>query len=247
MDDNEATAGKDQPSKRPRAYSDLLARPIADDPGEASASYEDWEFDHGDAVRFYVGGIRRFMREVKTYEVQAMAAFAGEAAKVIEGQTDWRDMPLSSGKWDRVSLNQFSAAKKREPMMFAKAASVILACERMMASQKDKVPDPAHIYRYMKIVPACWTIGDFDEAFLKAARSSLGNFEPELLDATGQASGAVFEDMAKGHPVTFETANAVAKFFKDRWPDRPLGALRARVRNKPGRLSASRAEVVDLD
>lgn len=102
---------------RPTSYADLLSETLAQKLGDAG-HYPDWEFDHGQATRFYVGGYRWFMRTAGMYDLSKLADYGSGAVELIKDKTDWRTMPMSGTDWDACSINQFRAAKDAKPQHF---------------------------------------------------------------------------------------------------------------------------------
>ncbi len=198
--------------ERPTHYSALLFQPIADNPtAPGAACYSNWEFDHGHKQRFYVAGFRWFMAATGIENMQTLTSQYGAKAVEAAARTDWTKMPNSAKRWNELSPNQLRAAKNIDPMFFQKAALVMLACEAAIEDRQSstteplKVPvTPGDVYAKMAIIPAVWTIEDYNKKVADevAKVPGLATTIREVLDQPAQT----LEGMANGHSVTNSTA-----------------------------------------
>ena len=197
---------------RPTTYEQLLLEPISDVPGGAE-SYPDWEFEHGQSLRFYVGGFRWFQRATGTYDLSKITSYAASAIKTVDKETNWRTMPESRSDWAECSLNQFRAARSIKAQHFAKAALVIVACEKFLADMLSSDEPPSgvtinDIYKNMSVVPAVWRINDFDKDFL----SGMLKADPsshDIVAANAKQSKEILEQMSKAATVSSSTVLSV--------------------------------------
>ncbi len=244
----------------PKAYADFLVQPVADDPTKANASYENWEFDHASHRRFFVGGMRWFLRTTDLKAVD-LTRYTDAAVRAAAIRPQVVNMPNSDDKWNALSRNQIRAAREKEPMFFQKAVLTIIACELALADllNSDKrsrlvasgVSDASDVYRHMAVVPAVWNIDNFSTAY-DAIKRSGPDAIGQLLAAAGQRSPEVFEGLAgisgKGATVTYETARRI----RDGISALPLantfvGKVRASPGNFLGRGNAMAEEEAELD
>jgi hypothetical protein len=232
---------------RPVHYEELLLEPVIDSPGASLTrfgSYVGWDKDHSVARRFYVAGIHWFLSETRINQI-TLYQYRGEAHKRILQATNWASMPDPSNHWNNaLGKPQIAHACKNEPMPFAKAAQVLVACEvaleALFANPRDgqKIPggfkSAQEIYGYMGIFPACWNIDDFGEAYVEEVRSHLIDPYLVLREATGLRSIDAFVDLTEGATVSRELATTIHRVATERFSASklPLGP----VRGKPGKF-----------
>jgi hypothetical protein len=244
------------PSERPKSYDGLLLVPIThDQPRPSDKSYPYWEEDHADKRHFYLGGFSSFMRSGAVADVKELHEFAADALEVVQDLRGWTDMPGPRDAWTEFSYNQVRHAKNGMPLYFQKAAIVLLCCELSIRERlngnkerralKIEHKSGADVYRYMRIIPACWNIDDFNKAYLDRLEDAHPGAKAALCDAAGQTSIRVIEELADGYTVTRETAAAIKAFIDERYPKFPVGRVRARPGKRLGRKHASDKEALD--
>lgn len=238
--------------KRPSSYDELLFNPVSDNPEASQAEcYQDWEFDHGSHSRFYVGGFRWFLRQTG-WSANQISEFARAAVETVNQETNWHEMPESGELWSQpVARVRFNSVKNGEPQRFAKAAMVVMACELAVADALNngrefkEIESPEDIYGKMTIIPACWNIDDFNQKTLAQIDQTPGAMEA-IKAETGQRNSKVFEQLASGNAVTWETANKLKKFLeRSEMEHLKVGEVRARPGRMLGRKKASDEEEVD--
>jgi hypothetical protein len=241
---------------RPESYAGLLLVPITHDrPRKGDASYPYWEEDHGDKRHFYLGGFNHFMRAGAVVDVKELHEFAKDALEIVQDFRGWTDMPGPRDAWTEFSYNQVRHAKNGMPLYFQKAAIVMLCCElaireslrgnRARRSLRIDHQSGADVYRYMRIIPACWNIDDFNKTYLDGLESAHPGAKAALRDAAGQTSIRVIEELADGYTVTRETAARIKAFIDENYPKFPVGRVRAKPGKRLGRKHASDKEAVD--
>lgn len=201
-----------RPGVRPEGYEALLFQVVADNPTAPNAvCYSNWEFDHGHKQRFYVAGFRWFMKVTGIENMQVLTANYAKLALDEVKTTTWPEMPNSANRWSELSPNQLRAAKNIENMFFQKAALVMLVCEKAIEARLDsrteplKTPvKPGDVYTNMAVVPAVWTIEDFNKKVLDEVAKAPGLLSTirEVMDQPAQT----IDGMASGHTVTNQTA-----------------------------------------
>lgn len=241
-----------QPSatpERPANYADLLSHPINNKAGEPS--YDGWELDHANKMRFYVGGMHWFIRASGLVQASALPGFAERAVETIQDHTTWPRMPVSPDSWMSCSDVQFRHARNTRPISLPKALLIIVACELALTERVrlgraiDATVNGLSVYDKMSIIPACWHIDDFD----KDAKVALLREDPEadakLRDAAGQTKKTFLDHLAVGQTVTLETARAVKRYLDANHPRLGIGAVSARPSNKLGVRHATDFEHLD--
>lgn len=228
-----------------------MLHPLADDPTKSgSVSYDGWEFDHGGVQRFYVGGMRWFMRQSGIEKIPTLAGYAEEAVATIANQTNWTTMPNSETRWDQMSPNQLRSARKMDHVFFQKAALVIVTCERALADKLAKGGStpfpikPEDIYSVMSIIPAVWNIDDFDKKTLQQLQEKYPEAMAYLREKSGQSASTI-EHLATGHSVQHATAMAVKAAIDKNFTKVGCGRLRASPGASLGTKAASPAESID--
>jgi hypothetical protein len=242
---------------RPKSHGDLLLEPIP---------YDGWEEDHAEDRRFYLAGVVWFKRTFKAKQKTVDLA-RDQAHRRVLALTKWHLMSDPEGYWKKeLGRPQVLSVFAGEPISFAKAAQVLMACEIVVEnilSEKEKEPavfaergltlpdgfsKAEHLHRYMGILPACWNIDGFNKEFLEKVRHHR-NKDPhkEIADAIGLRSPYAVAELTRGHTVTrlvAENIQSVASGFEV--PDNYLGQVRARPGRKLGKKSASEFEAPDL-
>lgn len=255
-----------RPESRPEDYEDLLLEAIQydvdlDDTDELEAvSYDDWEFDHGSSRRFYVDGLRRFMRETGIQTVDAIAGYGEAAVKEVAEKTDWAKMPNSNSHWtDSIATNQFRHARNGVPVFFQKAALIIVACElaagdaiekaakanKNKDSKKDdkeiSLKSASEIYSFMSIRPACYNVDRFNKGYFEDLDKTQ---KRQLRKRTGQSEDALLH-LAIGHTVTIKTAVNVGQLIRTDESFDEVGDVRGYPGKKTlGKKSASSSEKI---
>lgn len=236
-------------SARPIEYERLLLEPIVDVASAettAFGSYVGWDEDHCEARRFYVAGIQWFRRVTHISQTD-LYQFRENAHKRILSQTTWHQMPDPQGLWhESLGKPQIAKACKGQPIVFAKAAQVLMACELALEKQLEKsreehrlpesIKSPQDIHRYMGIFPACWNIDDFGESYIEEARRNYRNGDALALlrDEAGLSNQDALFQLATGATVSYGLANEIKRIASTTFatPSVQLG----RVRGRPGRF-----------
>ncbi len=213
---------------RPAAYEDLLDAPIADMPAADGRppvrSYSGWEFDHGPNRRFYLKGLRWFLRAARIGDVKSLTAYAQRALATVH-ETGWTDFAPGDAHWDSLSYNQLRACRSQQPVFLQKAALILLACEHALADHGADALK-AQMYKHMKVLPAVYRIDLFDRAFIREAESAAPGFIGDLSAATGQPA-LFFKDLADGRPATLGTVRTSLSAMRTLLAD--TASLRARL------------------
>ncbi|MEJ0061497.1 MAG: hypothetical protein WDM79_18900 [Terricaulis sp.] len=234
--------------------SQLLTIPLAADPYALNAiSYPGWHVER-QACHFYVGGMLDFFALQIATDPLALSHFFTDALKISAAWPSgnhWASQaPGKKDSWRQIAYTQALAARRGEPLLFAKAALVLLACELAAedamskgtlstAAQQALGGSGAGVYSFMSIVPAVWNIDGFNQIFY----NSLSDAEIDaIVNAAGQSNRHPITEMANGATVTFETAHAVKGVLLNR-----VGAVRAKPGAYQGRRSASENERLDLN
>lgn len=202
---------------RPTHYTEFLLHPIADDPTKATW-YPDWEHDHGDARRFFVGGMQWFLRRsgFKARELEPFAKAAVAEVKKLPTMENVKEMPNSGDHWNALSRNQIKAARDKEPMFIQKCILLIIACElataaaleafaqkkgadatlvlRGKALDKAGVTSATMIYSKMAVVPAVWNINDFYRTYEELAKLGPAALS-DVTSGAGQRSVRILEGL----------------------------------------------------
>lgn len=234
---------------RPVHYEELLLEPITDSEGQLNefGSYRGWEEDHAVGKRFYVAGIR-WLTETTGLTQTAINNVRARAPAQVTARTSWNTMHDPKGFWnERLGQPQVRHAFNVEPMPFAKAAQLLMACELAVEDiiegrlAECRVPEEfesaERIHGFMGILPACYNIDDFSSTYLEEVRAAYPEALGELRQAAGLRTAVAISDLAKGMTVTRQTASAVQEHAKKtfRIPNNHIGLVRAR----PGRYLGS--------
>lgn len=239
---------------RPESCEKLLWEPITDtSPSAGERSYSGWELDHASKSRFYVGGFREFLQLGAVADAQDLYGRFWARTLEVAQTTGWTsEVPLNNEAWTKLSYNQFRFARLGQALQFPKAALVILACELAVDQAiKDnrtlrmKVSAGADIYKFMSIIPACWNLDDFNQAYLEGRQKLEPRVFERLRDGAGQTSKKVIEDLANGHTVTRDTAMGVKERLVELSAEDAAGDARAHPGNNLGTKSASENESFD--
>lgn len=248
----EKITSQERKSERPTEYTGLLLHAVSngwDDDG--AQSYVNWEFDHGDKQRFYVGGLLWFFRETGM-NANLLSGYRKKAIKAVADRTNWAKMPNSNQFWKQdIARPQYNVATRGDPLYFQKAAIVIMSCEVAVEDALnegvscDEIEIPEDIYKKMSIIPACWNINDFNIEFYSRLIDSNGDVKDRLVESSNQESSTVIENLAKGNTVTYNTALSIKNEI-----DSSTGFKVGKVRATPGgrklgRLRASEFEKID--
>lgn len=236
-------------TERPASYAGLLLQPLTAPGAVAGASYPDWEFDHAKSMRFYVGGYRWFMRATGMYDLSKLSDYGDQAVKLVATKTQWAKMPETSNDWGKCSINQFRAAKNATAQHFSKAALVIAACECVLIEKieagaiNEGTPSVADLYTNMSIIPAVWSIADFNAAYLSKLIQAEGGLADRIVGAADQTSKDALTQLAAGHTVTKATAEKIKGYIE---ANTELGCGVATARASKKTRSAAPGELVDV-
>lgn len=256
-------------ARRPQDPQDLLLRPVDVDPANTQAWKGVWATDHGTRLRFYVAGLDWFLTTAKI-TVDQLASFKDDAV-VDANQFGWRKTGGATAMaqremqpfWEKLSKPQFYSARSREPMQFAKASLVILACElaleERLAKQEAGKLDPkfhideavksgAEVYSHMAIVPACWHLSGFGEEYVERQKALRPTFARDLAQHIRQ-DDEFLKQLASGHTCSHETVAEILKYCSD---IAKASEVPGEIRVSPGRsvlgtLKAASAEKLSLD
>ncbi|MBF9036834.1 hypothetical protein HKCCE2091_21580 [Rhodobacterales bacterium HKCCE2091] len=228
-------AAQARAAARPTHYQELLFRPISEGLNDTT-SYFGWEVDHAEKKRFYVGGMLWFRSVTGMNGSEVAAGYKSRAENTVREETEWANVPITQSLWRQaIARKQFNAAWNRNPLMFHKAATVIVACELALQDRLDSglsiegITSGLDVYRYMTVIPACWNIDDFDAkswAEIRERPNALSN----ICTATGQNNSRVFEKLSQGGTVTAETAHDAHHAVTQKLGYNGIGGVRA----KPG-------------
>lgn len=239
-------------AKRPSDYSDLLLHPVNNDPENDIACYNNWEFDHGAIQRFYVGGLLWFFRQTGM-NANTLSGYRKTGIKAVKERTNWHKMPNSKNVWTQdIARPQFNTASRGLPMLFQKAAIILMTCEVAVedglasGEQYDDIASPEDIYGIMSVVPACWNVNDFNRSFYDELKKKETGVIDLLRDEAAQDQPAVFEHLAKGNTVTYSTAVQVKNAIDQKCAEGfSVGKVRATSGKTLGTLKATDFETVD--
>lgn len=245
------------PQKRPDHYEDLLETPIADDPTAPNAKcYDGWGVDHWDRknIKFYIRGFRWF-QTISGLDPQKISEHKDEAAKFVKENTKWPDQSARPGLWDdEPARQQFNAAARTRPMLFHKAALIIVTCEIVCATLLKSgravsgITAAEQIYSRLRIVPAVWNIDGFNKDYIKAQEEASPGSLLNLASSAGHDNADIVEDLAGGYNVTWPIAHKIKQEItrNDRYRVK-VGDVRARPgRNRIGQKGASTSENLDF-
>lgn len=240
----------EMPIGRPDSYDKLLAHAISDN-GKGE-SYSGWEQDHAGQRSFYVGGIRTFLLDSGIDDHKRLLPYGGEAVKLVKKETNWTDMPSSAKQWDQCGLPQFVFAREAQPTFFQKCALVIVSCELALRDRiaqnkplRKKGMQPEDIYGYMNIIPACWSIEEFDEPAFRDLNSMYPGADNEIKAHASQRARTFLKHLSTGYTTTFATAEASRAYMADKCPKVRVGALSASPNRPLGINGATTFEKVD--
>ena len=246
------------PQKRPVQYEDLLETPIADDPTAPNAKcYVGWGVDHWGwkNQRFYIRGFRWF-QTISGLEPQKISGHRGKVAKFVKKNTEWLDQSARPSLWDdEPARQQFNAAANMRPMLFHKAALIIVTCEIAFATLLKKsgkavsgITAAEQTYSRLRIVPAVWNIDGFNKDYIEAQEKALPGSLLDLARSAGHVNRGIVEDLAGGYNVTWPIAHKIKQEIttNDRYRVK-VGDVRARPgKNRIGQKGASTSENLDF-
>lgn len=163
---------------RPEDYRDLLLEPITN----AGQPMENWAQVHNDAARFRTIRMGWFQQATGMTN-KWLGRYLEEARIFILNNTSWHKMPDRLGHWKtNPAPGQLTNALRGKPMIFAKAAQVIVTCELALKAQmatpraEFRIPEgftsPEEIYGRMSIFAAVWNIRGFGADYVQAAEST---------------------------------------------------------------------------
>jgi hypothetical protein len=141
-----------------------------------------------------------------------------EISTELRQRPAWRDFGFR--RPGEISIRQALDARSYGPLLFEKAAQVILLLE--IAARKRDV-GPADVYANLRIEPAVCRIANFTRDTLKAAESRRQDILQVLQRDTGQARPIVFYDLADGKTVSFRLASATKNTLSRVVPNVPIG------------------------
>jgi hypothetical protein len=204
---------------------------------EVDVTYEGWEDETGAQKAFYVRGFTWFRDQVINGRtvVTDCKRHIPRMKELIQSRPNWTKHRFNWAEpfGDRQFIDAASPSKKLTPK-FHKAVEVLVLCEAMAEAMHDEDPsrpEPAAVYRHMRIEPAVSFIHGFDRALLE----NLGrddDFMPDLRRRTGQKSNAVFFDMADGKTVTHKLAVRTHQILNARSPRVQIGDVDFRYKPK---------------
>ncbi|MGD1017250.1 MAG: hypothetical protein ABR863_12555 [Roseiarcus sp.] len=201
------------------------------DDQRAEVAYEGWERSLANVQSFYVMGTDKQLSAYRIPDVKAVYAVWPQAHKVLVA-SDWWNLPFN---WsDRIAYQQFLRAQSGNPVLFSKAASIVLTIA-VAAAQKD---ENQKVFADMKIIPACFHIDGFDQRKYSALLQGVPMLIKEALEYMDQSNETLLIDMAKGFGVTKNTAERFRRFISERFPNEPIGKVTTRqVRRTDGFVS----------
>jgi hypothetical protein len=207
-----------------------------------------WEIVLAASPRFYVTEFFAFLAHVGRTDVRFLNEHAARAHALLKSDTEWTGFPANWGH--ALSYNQFRAVRLGQPLLFAKAAEVILTCEVALQAHYGGKGDgnaEREIYGRMRIRPAVYNIDKF--SLTMAQLRLLPEMErASMLADAGQDDLDLLEEMAEGYCVTRETAQGLRDSIRNRAPNVPIGEVRFKPgQHVLGRKRASTREVVRLE
>lgn len=130
-------------------------------------------------------------------------------------------MNLRPFNWtERLSPRQVFDAANKVPLLFPKAAKILLLCE--IAATRHGV-QPKRIYERMRVEPAVYRIVDFNRTTLNQAQSERADILRILTRDCKQENRAVFFDLADGKTVSHRLASNTRVVLLREVPRLPIG------------------------